>query len=444
MKSRKTLFNALALLMLLALLAGCVAPTATAPAAEDASGAEAAAEPVTLTYLVDDSEANQASAKALADAYMAANPNVTIVVESRPGGTEGDNLVKTRLATGEMTDVFWYNSGSLLQALNPAETLVDISGEAFVANMAESFLPTVSQGDAIFGVPSQTAMGGGILYNKKIYADLGLEVPTTWDEFVANNEAIKAAGIAPVIATFGDTWTSQLFVLADYYNVEQAVPTFAADYTANQAKYATTPAATKGFEYLQQGFEEEWWQQDYATTRFEQGLQLLAEGQGAHYPMLTFALSTIAANMPDEIENIGFFAVPGSDAATNGATIWMPAATYIPQTTENVDVAKDFLGFIASTAGVDALNAAVAPTGPYVIKGATLPDSVLSAVRDVAAYIDAGKAGPALEFLSPIKGPSLEQLTVAVGTGQMTAEEAAAAYDLDVEKQAQQLGLPGW
>ena len=160
--------------------------------------------------------------------------------------------------------------------------------------------------------------------------------------------------------------------------------------------------------------------------------------------MLTFALSTIATNSPDQVNDIGFFAMPGTDAEKNGATIWMPSATYIPKTTTNVDVAKDFLGFIASTAGVDALNAAVAPTGPYVIKGATLPDSVLPGVKDVAAYIESGKSAPALEFLSPIKGPSLEQITVAVGTGQMTPEEGAETYDTDVEKQAQQLGLPGW
>ncbi|MCK6626978.1 MAG: ABC transporter substrate-binding protein [Anaerolineae bacterium] len=410
----------------------------------EAAAAEEAAAPVTLTYLVDDSEANQATAKALAEAYMALHPNVTINVESRPGGTEGDNIVKTRLATGEMTDIFWYNSGSLLQALNPSDTLVDLSQEPFIANIVESFLPTVSQNGGVFGVPSQTAMGGGILYNKKIYADLGLSVPTTWAEFEANNEKIKEAGIAPVIATFGDTWTSQLFVLADYYNVEQANPTFAADYTGNKAKYATTPAAMAGFTYLKEGFDEGWWQKDYATTKFEQGLKLLADGEGAHYPMLTFALSTIATNSPDQVNDIGFFAVPGTDPAKNGATIWMPAATYIPKTTSNLEVAKDFLGFIASTDGVDALNAAVAPTGPYVIKGATLPDSVLPAVKDVAAYIDSGKSAPALEFLSPVKGPTLEQLCVAVGTGQMTPEEAAAAYDEDVKKQAQQLGLPGW
>ncbi len=377
---------------------------------------------------------------------MALHPNVTINVESRPGGTEGDNIVKTRLATGEMADVFWYNAGSLLQALNPSDTLVDLSNEPFMANVVESFLPTVSQNGQVFGVPSGTAMGGGILYNKKIYADLGLSVPTTWAEFEANNEAIKAAGIAPVIATYDgtSTWTSQLFVLADYYNVEQAHPTFAADYTANKAKYATIPEAMNGFNYLQEAFDKGWYQPDYATTTFDQGLKLLADGEGAHYPMLTFALSTIAANSPDKVNDIGFFGVPGTDAANAGTTIWMPAATYIPKTTEHLAEAKDFLAFIASTAGADTLTAAVAPTGPYMIKGATLPDDVLPGVKDIQAYIDAGKSGPALEFLSPIKGPSLEQICIAVGTGQTDAATGAADYDVDVEKQAQQLGLPGW
>ena len=56
---------------------------------------------------------------------------------------------------------------------------------------------------------------------------------------MANNEKIKAAGKAPVIQTYGDTWTSQLFVLGDFHNVAAADPDFADEYTANKAKYAT-------------------------------------------------------------------------------------------------------------------------------------------------------------------------------------------------------------
>src|SRR5262249_2828199 len=163
--------------------------------------------------------------------------------------------------------------------------------------------PTVSQSGQVFGVPTGTALGGGVLYNKKIFAQLGLSVPKTWAEFEANNDKIKAAGIAPVLQTYGDTWTSQLFVLADFYNVAQASPTFAADYTGNKAKYATTPAAMAGFNYLEEGFTKGWYEKDFGTTKFEQGLKLLADGKGAQYPMLSFALSTIATNSPDEVND---------------------------------------------------------------------------------------------------------------------------------------------
>jgi raffinose/stachyose/melibiose transport system substrate-binding protein len=431
---------------------GSSAPTATTASAPEAvptattaaSGGAATGTDVTLTYLVDDSQTTKDTTAALVAAYTAKHPNVKITIETRPGGSEGDNLVKTRLATGEMNDIFFYNSGALLQALHPTDTLVDISKEPYIANIQDVFLPTVSQSGQIFGVPTGTAMGGGVLYNKKVFAQYGISVPMTWADFAANNDKLKAAGMPPVLQTYGDTWTSQLRVPADYYNVAQLSPPYADDYTAGKIKFASDPAAMEGFGYLEEGFKKGWYQKDFATTKFEQGLKLLADGQVAQYPQLSFTLSTIAANSPTEVNDIGFFGLPGKDAAKNGATVWMPAGTYIPKTSKHIAEAKDFLGFIASLEGVDAITAKVPPAGPYVIKGAKLPDTVLPAVKDIAAYIDSGKSTPALEFFSPLKGPSLEQICVAVGSGQMAAAEGAANYDKDVEKQAQQLNLPGW
>ena len=126
-----------------------------------------------------------------------------------------------------MTDIFFYNSGSLLQALNPSESLVDIAGDPMLDNVEDAFLPTVSQGDGVFGVPIGTGMGGGILYNRQIFEDNGLEVPHHLGGVRRQQRALLEAGIAPVGASFGTTWTSQLFVLADYYNIAQQVPDLA-------------------------------------------------------------------------------------------------------------------------------------------------------------------------------------------------------------------------
>ena len=400
---------------------------------------------VEISLLKGQNENDNILIDALAEAYSAANPNVTFNLEI-PAGQSADieNMVRTRLATGAMNDIFYFNSGSLLQTLNPSDTLVDISGEAFMGNVAESFIPTVSDGKGTYGVPVGYAAAGGILYNKRIFEEYGLSIPTTWAEFAANNEVLKAAGVAPVVQTYGDNWTSQLFVLADYYNVEQANPGFADDYTANMAKFADTPEAVASFRHLQEGLEKNWYQKDFATAKFDQGLEMLAKGTVPQYPMLTQVMPTITNNWPEAAEDIGYFALPGTSASSNGATVWMPLALFIPKSSDYTEIAKDFFALVASVEGTDVLTAAAKPAGPYLIKGATLPSDVLPFVKDLQGYIQSGNSYPALEFLSPIKGPSLPNFCVAVGTGQMTPAQAAASYDQDVAKQAEQLGIAGW
>ena len=96
-----------------------------------------------------------------------------------------------------------------------------------------------------------TAVGGGILYNKVIYKKLNLKVPLTWAQFMANNVKVKKAGLIPVIQTYKDSWTAQLFILADQFNVQATNPNFAAEFTSHKTHIATTPAAFAGFQHLE-------------------------------------------------------------------------------------------------------------------------------------------------------------------------------------------------
>jgi len=405
----------------------------------------ASAQSVTLSYLTTNQPDVVAVAEAVVAAYQEQNPDVRIELETRPGGSEGDNIVKTRLATGQMADVFTHNSGSLFQAINPVQNLIPLTNEPWQANIEDSFKSVVMANGDVYGAPQAPAQGGGILYNIPIYEELGLSVPKTWDEFMANNEKIKAAGKVAVIQTYGDTWTSQLFVLADYYNVHAAAPEFAEEYTAGTAKYATTPVAAKGFERLQQVGEGGFLNEDFGAAKFTDGVHMVATGEGAHYPMLTFAVGTVNETYPEHINDVGFFAQPGDDPDNNGLTVWMPGGVYIPKTVSNEQAAKDFVAFLASPEACEIRNETVGATGPYMIKGCLPPADVPPAVSDMLPYFgDGGHNGPALEFLSPVKGPSLEQITVEVGSGIRDAASAAALYDEDVRKQALQLGLPGW
>jgi len=289
------------------------------------------------------------------------------------------------------------------------------------------------------------SQAGAIVYNKKVYADLGLSVPKDWAEFEANNEKIKAAGITPVIQTYGDTWTSQLFVLGDFGNVLAADPDWAEAYTKGERKYVDEPASA-GFDNQQEGFDKGWWNADYASALYDDGAKMVATGVGAQYPILTGIVSTFQQNYPDDLENLGVFALPAHDAADTKLTVWLPNAVYIPKTTEGdkLEAAKKFVAFINSPDGCEIQTTVMVPSGPFATSACTLPDDVPGLLKDMQPYFDEGNTNPALEFLSPIKGPNLENITVQVGSGISSAADGAALYDEDVVKQAQQLGLEGW
>jgi Bacterial extracellular solute-binding protein len=153
--------------------------------------------PVTLSLLVGNDPATVALAHGLTEAFTESHPDITFDIEERPGGAEGDNVVKTRLATGEMNDVFIYNAGALLQALNPAQSVMDLTDDPMLDDVRDEFTETVTQNDRVYGVPFGTTFGGGILYNRQIYEDQGLSVPRTWDEFAANNDRLLDAGWQP-------------------------------------------------------------------------------------------------------------------------------------------------------------------------------------------------------------------------------------------------------
>lgn len=398
--------------------------------------------PVTVTFLIDNQTATtgyEAVAAEIEERF-----NIKTEFELRPGGTEGDNLVKTRLATGEMTDLMYYNSGSLFKALSPEQYFVDLTDEPFMEPVMDSFKETVSVDDRVYGIPARSTFAGAWLYNRDIYEELGLSVPQTWEELLANNDTIKEAGYVPVAASLRDSWTSQLVVLADYYNVHTANPDFADKYTNNEAKFATTPEALRSFAKLQDLYERDHFNDDATATTYDDALRMLAEGQAAHYPILSTSLTNIANLYPEAIDSIGAFGQPGDSAEQHGLTIWISEGIFANKDSENVEAAKQWMEFFVSQEGVETYLSAIKPEGPMMIEGIDLPEDVYQAVKDMQPYFDDEKTSPALEFLSPIKGPALEQITVEVATGISTAEEAAAKYDDDVRKQALQLGLEGW
>ncbi|ADQ07905.1 extracellular solute-binding protein family 1 [Caldicellulosiruptor hydrothermalis 108] len=399
---------------------------------------------VVLTVLTDntiDLEAFKAVAAAFEKKY-----NIRVEIELRPGGTEGPNIVKTRLAAGEMDDLSISLPGSIFLSFNPSKYFVDLTKETYMKNIEEKFKKAVSVNGRVYGVPVGPAWAGVWLYNKKVANQLKLSVPKTWNELLANCSKIKAAGKVPIIASYRDAWTAQLIWLIDYYWLEKRVPDFAEKFTANKIKFANTPAAVRGFEKLQEIYKKGYLNKDFLATSYDTALKMLATGEGVYYPMLTMALTAIEANFPDKINDIGAFPQPDNNPSQNGITVWLPKTMAIYKFSKNIEAAKKFVAFFVSAEGLKAWLTKGKVMGPFMIKNIKIPQNtyIYPAVRDILPYYEKGKFTLALEFLSPLKGPNAPQICVEVASGMRTPVDGAKLYDKDVEKQAKQLNLPGW
>jgi raffinose/stachyose/melibiose transport system substrate-binding protein len=228
-------------------------------------------------------------------------------------------------------------------------------------------------------------------------------------------------------------------LLADHHNVEKETPGFASKLTANKVKYAVDGAGLNTWNKLEETQKLGLYNKDAATTTYDEVKERMGTGKCGFYPMVTWFTKDVSDN-----SKVGLIAVPGAKAGDYGLTTWMPNANYIPAKSKNIAAAKKFVAFLTTKKATDAAVKAVGYSGPFVTKDQSpAPTSVPLATKQLAALLK-GKSTPAAEYISPVKGPNLANITAQVLTGQITAEEGAALYDRDNVAAAKQLGLKGW
>ena len=135
-------------------------------------------------------------------AYKEVAPDVTINYET----TQNDypTLLKTRINAGMTPDIFSTTSGKEIG--DYIEYSYNFAGEAAATALDPAVAALMKYGeDEIHGF----ALKGnyfGMIYNKAIFEEVGIEFPKTLDEFEKACEAIAAAGYQPVTTGFAEWW----------------------------------------------------------------------------------------------------------------------------------------------------------------------------------------------------------------------------------------------
>ncbi len=156
------------------------------------------------------------------------NPGVK-VVQTAHKNTEYNTILSAALSGGSGPDVFQSRAYGGLETfaqsgyMEPLETWVpELKDFSAASRLGASSI----KDSKIYGVPfaSQTLF---VYYNQAMYDKLGLKVPQTWDQFIANLQAMKAAGVLPLANGGKDGWTLEVLLGAlapnfyganDFYN----------------------------------------------------------------------------------------------------------------------------------------------------------------------------------------------------------------------------------
>lgn len=211
--------------------------------------------------------------------FMYAADNTTIV----PGGT-------------------YYKTGNVLDI---AQALSQLGVSQDMTAVAESTIKQTFDG-TVPSVPFQFNIEG-LFYNKKIFAQHGISVPTTFSELLADSAKLKAAGITPISASGSTGWTISRWVGVLLFrelgpNAMQLIQDGKAKLTDADYLWAAQQVADMGKDgYFSNGI---------TSLSYNDAVAQFLTGKSAMMYMGTWLLAQVNSSQNTQGNNIGFMPFP--------------------------------------------------------------------------------------------------------------------------------------
>ncbi|GGL45725.1 extracellular solute-binding protein [Phycicoccus endophyticus] len=292
--------------------AGALALTACAPSSSDgdSAGGDGSTTLTVWSWRVED----KAAYEKIFDVYEQEHEGVT--VDFKPfTATEYNKILATGLAGSDGPDVPQVRSYGGLEptiasgALAPLDDAVDLSSwdQNIVAGAKGK------EDGTLYSVPL-ARQATVMFYDKTLFADAGVEVPTTWQEFVDACKTFAAAGTTPLAVGAKDDWTLPIVheILAgarfggnDFQEAVQAGDT---DFT--------DPDFVASLQVLAD--LEQYMPKSVTGVAVTDAQTIFTSGKAAMYPGGSFDLATLQSAAPDM--DLGVFQVPPPPGSPSGAT----------------------------------------------------------------------------------------------------------------------------
>jgi raffinose/stachyose/melibiose transport system substrate-binding protein len=323
-----------------------VAEATQAPAATEAPAAPAATEAPAMPKLEGKLEFMTGTGidsdlykvyQALTDEFVAANPGVQ--VELVPSSTDHEGEIKTRLASGNIPDIWMTHGWSVGRY---GSFLLPLEGEAWAKDLNPALKPVmVSKDGHLYAFPIDLDIAG-ILYNEDVLTEAGVKAEDlkTWDDFMAACDAIKAKGKTAIYNAGKDRWPTGLYV-------DWIVPGAMTDATyADLLAGKFTPVEYgKSLEMVAKFRDAGYFNPDYSSATTDDISMALAEGNTGFSFLMNFVAVTAYTYKADA--KVGFMPVPAFaggkpyfiSGEKNALGIWKDG--------KHTDVAKAYVAFLA-------------------------------------------------------------------------------------------------
>lgn len=329
-----------------ALAAGAMALAACGGSGDSGAGADT----FTIWHYEGPDSAMGVAWQQAVEQFEAEHPDVRVEVEEK-GFEQIQKTAPMVLNSDEAPDILEYNKGNATTGLLAKQGLLtDMTEEVAARGWDELLAPTI-QTTARYD--ERGVMGSGnwygipnyaeyvmVYYNKDMFAEHGVEVPTTFDEFTAAMDAFVQAGVTPLSLAGSEYPAQQILYQLALSKADRAWVDAFQRYTGPVDFHdeAWTYAANTFAEWMDGGYISE----DSAGLKAEEMGTAFISGD---FPIMVSG-SWWYGRFQAEISDFewGTFLWPGNTmSAGSSGNLWV-----IPQGTQNRDLAYDFIDITMS------------------------------------------------------------------------------------------------